>query len=97
MQNSADPYAAADFFGMTLEILQRVYFHHHPDHHKGVGDALTGRTGWAEQTKIIDTERDGDAQQMQGFQRSPLIRDDGVGGSNPLTPTQFPEKFQEFI
>jgi integrase len=48
MQNSADPYAAADFFGMTLEILQRVYGHHHPDHHKGVGDALTGRTGSAQ-------------------------------------------------
>jgi integrase len=48
MQNSADPYAVADFFGMTLEILQRVYGHHHPDHHKGVGDALTGRTGSAQ-------------------------------------------------
>ena len=43
------------------------------------------------------TERDGEAQQMQGFQRSPLIRDEGVGGSNPLTPTKFPEKFQELI
>ena len=28
---------------MTLEVLERVYGHHHPDHHKGVGDALTGR------------------------------------------------------
>jgi integrase len=43
MQAGADPYAAADFFGMTLEVLERVYGHHHPDHHKGVGDALTGR------------------------------------------------------
>jgi integrase len=43
MQARADPYAAADFFGMTLEVLERVYGHHHPDHHKGVGDALTGR------------------------------------------------------
>ena len=34
---------------------------------------------------------------MQGLQRSPLIRDEGVGGSNPLTPTKFPEKFQELI
>ncbi|MGD0640995.1 MAG: tyrosine-type recombinase/integrase [Roseiarcus sp.] len=48
MQGSADAYAAADFFGMTLEVLQRVYGHHHPDHHKGVGDALTGRTGSAQ-------------------------------------------------
>jgi integrase len=41
MQNAADPYAAADFFGMTMEVLERIYGHHHPDHHKGVGDALT--------------------------------------------------------
>jgi integrase len=43
MQNAADRYAAADFFGMTFEVLDRVYGHHHPDHHKGVGDALTRR------------------------------------------------------
>jgi integrase len=43
MRAGADPYAAADFFGMTLEVLERVYGYHHPDHHKGVGDALTGR------------------------------------------------------
>lgn len=44
MRAGADMYAASDFFGMTLEVLERVYGHHHPDHHKGVGDALTGRT-----------------------------------------------------
>ena len=44
MQGGADPYAAADFFGMSLEILYRVYGHHHPDHQKAVGEALTRRT-----------------------------------------------------
>src|SRR5208283_4740335 len=48
MQSGADPYAAAGFFGMSLEILQRVYGHHHPDHQKGVGEALTRRTGSAQ-------------------------------------------------
>jgi integrase len=48
MQAGADPYAAADFFGMSLEILQRVYGHHHPDQHKAVGEALTRRTGSAQ-------------------------------------------------
>lgn len=48
MQNGADPYDTADFFGMTLDILQRVYGHHHPDHQKGVGEALTRRTGSAQ-------------------------------------------------
>jgi integrase len=43
MQAGADPYAAADFLGMTIETLQRVYGHLHPASHKGVGDAITGR------------------------------------------------------
>ncbi len=47
MQNGADLYDAADFFGMTLEVLMRVYGHHHPDHQKGVGEALTRRTSSA--------------------------------------------------
>ena len=48
MQNGADPYDAAAFFGMSLDILQRVYGHHHPDHQRGVGEALTRRTGSAQ-------------------------------------------------
>jgi integrase len=48
MQNGADPYDASDFFGMTLEVLMRVYGHHHPDHQKGVGEALTRRTSCAQ-------------------------------------------------
>lgn len=43
MQGGADLYDAADFFGMTVEMLERTYGHHHPNQHKGVGDALTGR------------------------------------------------------
>jgi integrase len=43
MQGGADLYDAADFFGMTVEVLERVYGHHHPNQHKGVGDALTRR------------------------------------------------------
>jgi hypothetical protein len=39
-----DPYAAAGFFGMSLDILQRVYGHHNPNHQRAVGEALTGRT-----------------------------------------------------
>jgi integrase len=48
MQNGADPYDAADFFGMTMDMLMRVYGHHHPDHQKGVGEALTRRTSCAQ-------------------------------------------------
>lgn len=44
MQNGADLYEAADYLGMTAEMLERVYGHLRPEHHKGVGDAITGRT-----------------------------------------------------
>ncbi|HEY6520957.1 MAG TPA: site-specific integrase, partial [Roseiarcus sp.] len=43
MQAEADPYATADFLGMTMETLQRTYGHLHPASHKGVADAITGR------------------------------------------------------
>jgi integrase len=43
MQRGADPYATADFLGMTLEMLQRTYGHLHPGSHRQVGDAITGR------------------------------------------------------
>ena len=32
MQNGADKWAAAGYFGITLDMLERVYGHHHPDH-----------------------------------------------------------------
>ena len=36
-------YAAADYLGMTAETLERVYGHLRPDHHAGVGHAITGK------------------------------------------------------
>jgi integrase len=43
MQRGADPYRAAGFFGMSIQIIQRVYGHHHPDYQRDIGDAVTGR------------------------------------------------------
>ena len=43
MQSGADPYRAAGFFGMSIQIIQRVYGHHHPDYQRDIGDAVTGR------------------------------------------------------
>lgn len=48
MQNGGEPYDTADFFGMTLDVLQSTYGHHHPDHQKGVGEAVTRRPGSAQ-------------------------------------------------
>jgi integrase len=45
MQGGADPYDASDFFGVTRELIERTYGHHHPDHQRGVADALTRRPG----------------------------------------------------
>jgi integrase len=47
MQGGADVYDASDFFGVTRELIERTYGHHHPDHQKGVADALTRRPGAA--------------------------------------------------
>jgi integrase len=43
MQGGANVYAAADYLGMTVETLQRVYGHLRPDHHAGVVKAMTGK------------------------------------------------------
>jgi len=43
MQNGADPYQAAGFFGVSLEVLLATYGHHHPDYQSTVGIAVTAR------------------------------------------------------
>ncbi len=45
LQNGADPYAASDLFGVTRDVIERTYGHHHPDHQRGVTEALTRRPG----------------------------------------------------
>ena len=43
MQNGADKWAAAGFFGLTLDMLERVYGHHHPDHMRSAVEAMERR------------------------------------------------------
>lgn len=43
MQGGCDLWEAAGYFGMTVEVLERVYGHHHPDHGKGVHLAMRNR------------------------------------------------------
>jgi integrase len=43
MQGGANIYASADYLGMTIETLERVYGHLRPDHHAGVVAAMTGK------------------------------------------------------
>jgi integrase len=43
MQAGVNIWDAAGFLGMTVETLQRVYAHHHPDHMRDPAEALSGR------------------------------------------------------
>ena len=43
LQNGADPWETAGYLGMTVEMLDRVYGHHHPDHQANAAAAIGGR------------------------------------------------------
>ena len=43
MQRGADKWAAAGFFGLTLDMIERVYGHHHPDHLRSAVEAMERR------------------------------------------------------
>ena len=40
MQNGADKWDACGFFGLSLDMLERVYGHHHPDHLRSAVEAM---------------------------------------------------------
>lgn len=54
MQNRADPYALSGMLGMTLETLQNVYGHHHPDHNRAAAAAIALRP---KRERPTDTDR----------------------------------------
>lgn len=54
MQNRADPYALSGMLGMTLETLQNVYGHHHPDHNREAAAAIAMRP---KRERPTDTDR----------------------------------------
>ena len=43
MQNGIDKWAAAGFFGLTFDMLESVYGHHHPDHLRSAVEAMERR------------------------------------------------------
>jgi len=43
MQNGADLWQTAGYLGMTVETLEAVYGHHHPDHQVDAAAAIAGR------------------------------------------------------
>jgi integrase len=53
MQNGADLWQAAGFLGMTVEILQERYGHHHPDFQRDAAQAVASSPGqkWGRNTQ----------------------------------------------
>ena len=45
MQAGCDKWAASGFLGMSLDMLERVYGHHHPDYLRGAVEAIGRRPG----------------------------------------------------
>ena len=43
MQNGADKWPASGFFGVSLNLLERVYGHHHPDYLRSAVEAMERR------------------------------------------------------
>jgi hypothetical protein len=43
MQNGVDHGKLADYLGMTVEMLRRVYGHHDPKYHADVRDGITAK------------------------------------------------------
>lgn len=56
MQNRADPYALSGMLGMTLETLQNVYGHHHPDHNRAAAASVAMRP---KRERRTETDRSG--------------------------------------
>jgi hypothetical protein len=43
MQHGSDIWDAAGYLGMSPEVLERVYGHHHPDFQSDVADRMSGQ------------------------------------------------------
>jgi hypothetical protein len=56
MQQGTDRWQAAGFLGMTVEMLDRVYGHHHPDHLQEAVKNIGYRTSQKRGPKIEQKE-----------------------------------------
>lgn len=53
MQRGADPWQAAGYLGMSLDVLLNTYGHHHPDYLSDAIDKITRRETKAERREIV--------------------------------------------
>jgi integrase len=64
MQAGADRWQAAGYLGMSVEMLDRVYGHHHPDHLQDAVRAI-GKRGIREQKRDVSGAVSGAVTKMQ--------------------------------
>lgn len=68
MQNRADRFELAGMLGMTVETLENVYGHHHPDHNRGAAAAIAhGR----KRERPTDTDRNAGTDRQRSQAKSP--------------------------
>lgn len=53
MQRGADPWQAAGYLGMSLDVLLNTYGHHHPDYLSDAVDKITHRETKTERTSLV--------------------------------------------
>ncbi|MDX8482038.1 tyrosine-type recombinase/integrase [Mesorhizobium sp. VK24D] len=53
MQQGSDPWAAAGFLGMTVEMLIQTYGHHHPDFQADAAEAIVSKARPRSHLKIV--------------------------------------------
>jgi len=56
MQDGVDLQEAASFLGMTVQTLERVYWHHHPDFQKNAAERNAKRTGTGRTHRVRETD-----------------------------------------
>ena len=57
MQNGADHGALADYLGMTVEMLRKVYGHHDPNYHADVKNAISGKRNIPSTSNVVRIAR----------------------------------------
>jgi hypothetical protein len=92
MSGTAKGRDAAEYLGITEEVFERVYGHHCPDHQAAAVASfsfkpMAKRTKRRNQTwPKVEQNRQGSLIFLRFFEAY-LVRDEGVAGSNPTTPT----------
>ena len=92
MQKGVNLWDAAGFLGMTVQQLEQGYGHHHPGLSGGSRRSVRGPVGArnpVNKTRRTARERDENRRYFKGRTVIHHVRDVGVAGSNPATPTRY--------